>query len=385
MSPLPHPLQSKLPQTGTTIFAVMSRMAKEQQALNLSQGFPDFPVSQPLIDRVHFYMQKGYNQYAPLEGIEPLREAVCSKAADLYGSDFHPEREVNVTAGATQAIYTAIASVVQEKDEVILFSPAYDSYAPAVEIHGGVPVYSCLRPPDYSIDWEEVKTLMSPRTRMIVINTPHNPTGTVLNETDMKTLDKITRGTDIIVLSDEVYEHIIFNGKTHWSALRFPNLRERSFVIFSFGKMFHCTGWKIGYCLAPEFLMKEFRSIHQFLVYCCNTPVQFALADFLQDPENYLHIAEMYQQKRDIFLNKLQDSRFRIRPASGSYFQLLDYSRITDENDMDFAARLTREHKIASIPVSVFYPDKRDEKVLRFCFAKQEETLEKASDILCRI
>jgi methionine transaminase len=385
MSPLPHPLQSKLPQTGTTIFAVMSRMAKEQQALNLSQGFPDFPVSQPLIDRVHFYMQKGYNQYAPLEGIEPLREAVCSKAADLYGSDFHPEREVNVTAGATQAIYTAIASVVQEKDEVILFSPAYDSYAPAVEIHGGVPVYSCLRPPDYSIDWEEVKTLISPRTRMIVINTPHNPTGTVLNETDMKTLDKITRGTDIIVLSDEVYEHIIFNGKTHWSALRFPNLRERSFVIFSFGKMFHCTGWKIGYCLAPEFLMKEFRSIHQFLVYCCNTPVQFALADFLQDPENYLHIAEMYQQKRDIFLNKLQDSRFRIRPASGSYFQLLDYSRITDENDMDFAARLTREHKIASIPVSVFYPDKRDEKVLRFCFAKQEETLEKASDILCRI
>lgn len=385
MNPFSHPLRSKLPQTGTTIFAVMSRMAKEQNALNLSQGFPDFPVSPALIDQVHSYMQKGHNQYAPLEGIEPLREAICRKASDLYGADYHPEKEVNVTAGATQAIYTAIASVVHEGDEVILFSPAYDSYAPAVEIHGGVPVYSHLRPPDYSIDWDEVRALISSRTRMIVINTPHNPTGTVLKKSDLESLAKITRGTDIIVLSDEVYEHIIFNGQTHWSALRFPGLRERSFVIFSFGKLFHCTGWKTGYCLAPEFLMKEFRSIHQFLVYCCNTPIQFALADFLQDPENYRHISGMYQQKRDVFLKKLQDSRFRFKPASGSYFQLLDYSRITDENDMDFAARLTREHKIASIPVSVFYPDKRDEKVLRFCFAKQKETLEKASDILCRI
>jgi methionine aminotransferase len=385
MHPFSHPLRSKLPQTGTTIFAVMSRMAKEHNALNLSQGFPDFPVSPALIDQVHSYMQKGHNQYAPLEGIEPLREAICRKASDLYGADYHPEKEVNVTAGATQAIYTAVASVVHEGDEVILFSPAYDSYAPAVEIHGGVPVYSHLRPPDYSIDWDEVRALISSRTRMIVINTPHNPTGTVLKKSDLESLAKITRGTDIIVLSDEVYEHIIFNGQTHWSALRFPGLRERSFVIFSFGKLFHCTGWKTGYCLAPEFLMKEFRSIHQFLVYCCNTPIQFALADFLQDAENFRHISGMYQQKRDVFLKKLQDSRFRFRPASGSYFQLLDYSRITDENDMDFAARLTREHKIASIPVSVFYPDKRDEKVLRFCFAKQKETLEKASDILCRI
>ncbi len=385
MSLFSHPLQSKLPRIGTTIFAVMSRMAKEYGALNLSQGFPDFPVSDALIDRVHFYMQKGFNQYAPLEGVDILREAVCSKAAALYGADYHPEKEVNVTAGATQAIYTAIASVVHDKDEVILFSPAYDSYAPAVEIHGGVPVYSYLRPPDYTIDWEEVESLISTRTRMIVINTPHNPTGSVLDKADMEKLDIITRDTDIIVLSDEVYEHIIFNGKTHWSALGFPGLRKRSFVIFSFGKLFHCTGWKLGYCLAPEFLMKEFRSIHQFMVYCCNTPVQYAVADFLKDPDNYLHIAEMYQQKRDIFVDKLRDSRFSFSPASGSYFQLLDYSRITDENDMDFAARLTREHKIASIPVSVFYPDKRDEKVLRFCFAKQEETLEKASDILCRI
>lgn len=385
MYPFSHPLRCKLPQTGTTIFAVMSRMAKEHNALNLSQGFPDFPVSPSLIDRVHTYMQKGRNQYAPLEGIEPLRETICRKASDLYGADYHPEKEVNVTAGATQAIYTAVASVVHEGDEVILFSPAYDSYAPAVEIHGGVPVYSHLRPPDYSIDWDEVRALISSRTRMIVINTPHNPTGTVLKKSDLESLVKITKGTDIIVLSDEVYEHIIFNGQPHWSALRFPGLRERSFVIFSFGKLFHCTGWKTGYCLAPEFLMKEFRSIHQFLVYCCNTPIQFALADFLRDAENYRYIADMYQQKRDVFLNKLRNSRFQFKPASGSYFQLLDYSRITDENDMDFAARLTREHKIASIPVSVFYPDKRDEKVLRFCFAKQEETLEKASDILCRI
>ena len=385
MSSFSRSLQPKLPRTGTTIFAVMSRMAQEHGALNLSQGFPDFPVSGSLIDRVHHYMQKGFNQYAPLEGIKPLREAVCRKAEELYGAKYHPEKEVNITAGATQAIYTAAASVVHEKDEVILFSPAYDSYAPAVEIHGGVPVFSYLRPPDYSIDWEEVESLITPRTRMIIINTPHNPTGTVLDKDDLEKLEEITRNTDIIVLSDEVYEHIIFNGRTHWSAMRFPGLRERSFVVFSFGKLFHCTGWKTGYCLAPEFLMKQFRSIHQFLVYCCNTPIQHSLADFLKDPDNYRNIADMYQEKRDIFLNKLKDSRFRFQPASGSYFQLLDYSRITDEQDTDFAARLTREHKIASIPVSVFHPDERDDKILRFCFAKQEETLEKASEILCRI
>ncbi len=385
MSGFSSPLRPKLPRTGTTIFAVMSRMAKEHGALNLSQGFPDFPVSEPLIDRVHRYMRKGFNQYAPMEGVEALREAICRKAEELYDADYHPEKEVNVTSGATQAIYTAAASVVHDKDEVILFSPAYDSYAPAVEIHGGVPVCSYLRPPDYAVDWKEVESLVSPRTRMIIINTPHNPTGTVLGKSDLEILEKITRGTDIIVLSDEVYEHIIFDGRTHWSVLRFPGLRERSFVIFSFGKLFHCTGWKTGYCLAPEFLMKQFRSIHQFLVYSSNTPVQHAMADFLKDPENYRHIADMYQKKRDVFLEKLTGSRFSFQPASGSYFQLLDYSRITGERDVDFAARLTREHKIASIPVSVFNQDGRDDKILRFCFAKQEETLEKASEILCRI
>jgi methionine aminotransferase len=378
-------LKPKLPHVGTTIFAVMSQLAHEQGAINLSQGFPDFPVSERLIDLVTRYMKKGYNQYAPMTGIPALRETIGRKVRDLYGVGYHPEREINITAGATQALYTVFAAVVYPGDEVILFSPAYDSYAPGIEVHGGVPVFSHLRPPDYRIDWDEVQSLVGPRTRMILINTPHNPTGSVLKDDDMRRLDELCRGTDVLVLSDEVYEHIIFDGAPHRSAVLYPGLRERSFVVFSFGKTFHSTGWKMGYCLAPAELMEQFRSVHQFLVYCCNTPVQHAIAEFLGDPENYADIGRMYQEKRDCFLDLLKESRFRFTPTSGSYFQLLDYSSITDEGDMDFAVRLTKEFKVASIPVSVFYPDEVDNSVLRFCFAKREETLRRAAEILCRI
>lgn len=379
------PLQPKLPHVGTTIFAVMSQLANEHNAINLSQGFPDFPVSEQLIDLVHSYMRKGYNQYAPMTGIQPLREAICRKIESAYGAVYHPEKEINITSGATQAIYTAIAAVINPGDEVILFTPAYDSYAPAVEIHGARSVCSKLKAPDYSIDWDEVRSLITKRTRMIVINSPHNPTGSILSADDMLQLERLIRGTDIIILSDEVYEHIIFDNQEHQSLTRFPALAERSFVTFSFGKTFHSTGWKLGYCLGPENLMQEFRSIHQFLVYCCNTPVQFAIAEFLQDKENYLNISAMYQRKRDYFLDRIRSSRFKIIPASGSYFQLLDYSEITDVKDTDFAVQLTKEDGIASIPVSVFYLDGEDNKVLRFCFAKREETLEQAAEILCRI
>ena len=378
-------LKPKLPHVGTTIFAVMSQLASEQGAINLSQGFPDFPVSERLIDLVTKYMKMGYNQYAPMTGVPALRETIVRKIHDLYGVDYDPDKEINITAGATQALYTVFAAVIYPGDEVILFSPAYDSYAPGIEVHGGVPVFSHLRPPHYRIDWDEVQSLVGPRTRMILINTPHNPTGSILRDDDMQRLEEICRGTDILVLSDEVYEHIIFDGAPHRSAVLYPGLRERSFVVFSFGKTFHSTGWKMGYCLAPAELMEQFRSVHQFLVYCCNTPVQHAIAEFLGDPENYADIGRMYQQKRDCFLDLVRDSRFRFTPTSGSYFQLLDYSAITDEGDMDFAVRLTKEFKVASIPVSVFYPDEVDNKVLRFCFAKREETLRQAAEILCRI
>ncbi len=378
-------LKPKLPHVGITIFAVMSRLAEEHGALNLSQGFPDFPVSERLIDLVTLYMKKGFNQYAPMTGVPVLREEICRKVEELYGVRYHPDKEINITAGATQAIYTVAAAVVHPGDEVILFSPAYDSYAPAVQVHGGIPVFSHLRPPSYTIDWDEVRSLITGHTRMIVINTPHNPTGGILTDGDMRRLEDIVRGTNILVLSDEVYEHIVFDDARHCSAMRYPGLRERAFVVFSFGKTFHSTGWKMGYCLAPEELMREFRSVHQFLVYCCNTPVQYAIAEYLKDRDSTRNIGRMYQEKRDMFLSLIRDSRFGLTPARGSYFQLLDYSAVTDERDVDFAVRLTKEYKVASIPVSVFYPDEIDNRVLRFCFAKREATLKKAAEIICAI
>ncbi|PCJ89674.1 MAG: methionine aminotransferase [Flavobacteriales bacterium] len=385
MATYPGDIHSKLPNTGTTIFTVMSGLANEVGAINLSQGFPDFESSPKLIELVNHYMKKGYNQYAPMQGILPLRERITEKMETLYSVKYHPEKEICITPGATYAIFTAITSLIKEGDEVIIFTPAYDCYAPAVEINGGMPVYIQLKPPHYTIDWGEVKKMLSRKTRMIILNTPQNPTGTILSAQDMEKLEQLVKNSNIVVLSDEVYEHILFDDYEHQSVARFPELVNRSIIVFSFGKTFHNTGWKMGYCLAPENLMAEFCKVHQFNVFTCNTPIQYALADFMANEENYLRINEMYEQKRDFFNNIVKDSRFILRPSAGTYFQLLDYSEITDEKDTEYAIRLTKEKGVASIPLSVFYNKKVDNNMLRFCFAKTEETLEKAGEVLCKI
>lgn len=376
---------SKLPNQETSIFAIMSGLANEVGALNFSQGFPDFDISPKLIELVNKYMNQGFNQYAPMTGVQCLREMISEKVAATYGAEYHPDKEINVTAGATQALFTAIASIIREGDEAIIFEPAYDSYGPAVRLNGGIPVYAQLQTPDYHIDWDTVRKQINQNTKLIIINTPHNPTGSVLKENDMKMLIKLTHNTDIVILSDEVYEHLIFENKKHESVCLYPELAEKSIVVFSFGKTLHATGWKMGYVLAPENLMKEFRKVHQFNVFSCNTPVQYAIAEYLKDKENYLHLGEFYQQKRDYLVNAIKDSRFKIIPSYGTYFQLLDYSAITDEKETAFAIRMTKEYGLASIPVSPFYHKSNDNKTLRFCFAKTEETLDKAAEILNKI
>ncbi len=378
-------IHSKLPKTGTSIFAIMSGLANEHKAINLSQGFPDFPISSELIERVNFYMKKGYNQYAPMQGIVKLRERISKVFYKNYDVKYDYNTEINITAGATQALFTVISTFINEGDEVIIFEPAYDSYAPAVKINGGIVKYSRLQFPDFLPNWDEVPRMITNRTKMIIINTPQNPTGNIWSEQDMKNLERLTRGTDIIVLSDEVYEHLIFDGLKHQSACRFPQLAKRTFVVGSFGKTFHATGWKTGFVLAPEKLMIEFRKVHQFVVFASNTPVQYAIADFIEEEKNYKKLPSFYQQKRDYFINGLKKSRFKIIPCFGTYFQLLDYSAITDEDELSFAKRLVLKHGIASIPVSPFYHQNDDHKVLRFCFAKQENTLKKATEILCKI
>lgn len=385
MKEYPSLIKSKLPQVGTTIFTVMSQLANEQQAINLSQGFPDFKSDDELIKLVSNAMNKGFNQYAPMPGLMALREEIAKKTSLLYGVDYNPETEITVTAGGTQAIYTAIAATISEGDEVIIFTPAYDCYEPAVELNGGKPVFIQVLSPDYKVDWNQVKKLINQRTKMIIINTPHNPTGKILSKNDLLALEKIVSNTDIIVLSDEVYEHIIFDKQKHQSACKFPQLAERSFIVASFGKTFHNTGWKMGYCLAPKNLMKEFRKAHQFIVFSVNTPIQYALAEYLKNENNYLSLSAFYQQKRDFFVESIKDSKFTILPSQGTYFQLLSYANISNEKDTDFAIRLTKEFKIASIPVSVFYHKNVDEKILRFCFAKKQETLEQAAEILNKI
>lgn len=384
MPHFPNHIKSKLPQAGTTIFTIMSALANEYQAINLSQGFPNFDVSPELISLVNHYMNKGMNQYAPMQGILPLRERIAEKVQDLYAAVYHPDKEINITSGGTQAIYTAITAMVREGDEVIIFEPAYDCYAPAILLAGGIPVYIQLAAPDYAIDWTKVKKLISHRTKMIIINTPHNPAGTVMSAKDMKELEKITSGTEITIISDEVYEHILFDGLKHESVMKYPKLAERSFVIFSFGKTYHNTGWKMGYCLAPENLMTEFRRVHQFVVFSSNTFIQYALADYMKN-KNYLELPAFFQEKRDYFLKLIADSNFKFIPAKGSYFQSLDYSAISKESDFDFAVKLTKEIGVASVPVSAFYHKKNDYKMLRFCFAKTNETLEKAAEKLCSI
>jgi len=378
----PNKLVSKLPNVGTTIFTVMSRLAQEHNAINLSQGFPDFDCDPALQSLVTKYMKAGLNQYPPMAGIPRLREAIAGKVRALYGASYDPEHEITVTPGATYAIFTAIATLVRPGDEVIVFEPTYDSYVPSIEVQGGKTVYVGLKFPDYHIDWDEVKRAITPKTRMILVNTPNNPVASVFSAQDMQALEKITRGTDIVILSDEVYEHIVFDGAQHQSVARFPGLAERSFVVSSFGKTYHVTGWKMGYCLAPRELMNEFRKVHQFNAFTCNTPVQYALAEFMQDKAHYLGLSAFYQKKRDYFRDRLRESRFALLPSNGTFFQSVRYDDITDEQDAEFAKRLTREHGIAAIPLSAFYHNPPAHRVLRFCFAKKEETLFKGTEIL---
>jgi methionine aminotransferase len=376
---------TKLPGVGTSIFAVMSKLSADHNAINLSQGFPDFNVSSDLIGLINKYMLKGENQYAPMAGIIQLREQIANKTALNYGVSYNPETEITITAGATQALYTAISAFVREEDEVIIFEPAYDSYSPAIKLNKGIVKYAQLKLPDYHIDWQEVGRMISNRTKMIILNSPHNPTGAVLSNKDLDELYNLTKNTDIILLSDEVYEHLIFDQKKHFSLSSYKGLAERSIVVASFGKTFHATGWKTGYALAPKNLMAEFRKSHQFIVFAVNTPIQYALAEYIKDENNYKHLNAFYQKKRDYFLELIKGSKFKSAPSSGTYFQVLDYSEISDLDEMDFAQKLIMENGIASVPVSAFYHNKTDNKMLRFCFAKKEETLEKAAELLCKI
>ncbi len=378
------PINSKLPRVGTTIFSVMSKLATEHSAINLSQGFPDFACDEELVLLANYYMARGHNQYAPMPGVLKLRELIAQKTFELYGAQYSPDTEITITAGATQAIYTAIAAVVRERDEVIVIEPCYDCYAPAIDANGGKTIFVKLNE-DFSINWDMVKRATSPHTKMIIFNTPHNPTGTIWKREDLLMLEKIVKDTNIIVMSDEVYEHMVFDGAQHESATKYEGLRERSFIIGSFGKTIHTTGWKIGYCMAPENLMVEFRKIHQFLVFCVTTPLQFAIADYLSNKDNYLQVSAFYQEKRDYFLKLMKGSRFEPLPSAGTYFQLMKYDKLSEEKDTDFAIRLTKENKVATIPLSVFYNDHFDNKLLRFCFAKKNETLEKAAEILLKI
>jgi methionine transaminase len=377
--------KSKLPNVGTTIFTVMSALANKYNAINLSQGFPNYSSSQKLNDFVSNAMNNDYNQYAPMAGNLDLRLAITNKYQNLYSSTYHPEKEITITAGATQAIYTIISAFIRPNDEVIIFKPAYDCYQPAVEVNGGIAISIQLSAPDYKVDWNELVSKISSKTKMIIINTPHNPSGTIWSKDDMLQLEILTKDTNIIVLSDEVYEHIVFDDVQHQSVCLFKGLKQRSFITASFGKTFHNTGWKIGYCCAPEDLMTEFRKVHQFNVFSVNHPAQKGIADYMQDTETYMGLNEFFQHKRDLFLNLISESRFKFKPSKGTYFQVLDYSEITNEYDVDFAKRLTQEFKIASIPLSVFNENNKDDKVLRFCFAKTEETLIKAAEILCTI
>lgn len=376
---------SKLPGTGTTIFAVMTALANEHQALNMAQGFPDFNCPDELISLVNKYMKKGLNQYAPMPGVLSLREKIAAKTEQLYSASYDPATEITVVGGATLGLFCCISAIVRENDEVIIIEPAYDSYIPAIELNGGKAVFSKLKFPSFQIDWQEVKKLINFRTRAIIINTPHNPAGMAMTAQDMAMLEKLTENTDIVIISDEVYEHILFDGLEHQSVARYPKLARRSFIVSSFGKTYHNTGWKMGYVLAPEKLSAEFRKIYQYVAFSTNTPIQYAYADFLDQQDHYLGLPAFYQQKRDYFRSLLKGSRFRLMNCSGSYFQLLGYDKISEEGDYDFAVRLTKEHRLASVPVSVFYHDRTDNKLLRFCFAKGEDTLKKAADILCNL
>lgn len=377
-------IKSRLPDLGTTIFTIMSRMAQEHNAINLSQGFPDFQVSEELIELVHARMLEGHNQYAPMPGVPSLRNAIAKVIKETHNRNTDPETEITITAGGTEALFATISALISEGDEVILFDPAYDSYNPAIRLNGGKPVPINLLPPKFEIDWDQVKRKITPKTKMIMINTPHNPGGVVLSGDDLNTLEKIALENDLLVLSDEVYERIIFDDIIHQSVLRYPDLASRSIAVFSFGKTFHATGWKVGYTVAPPEITQEIRKAHQFITFSVNTPIQLALAEYMVQPGR-LDIAKFYQRKRDFFLEQIKGSSFKPLRCQGSYFQLLSYKEVSAKPDFEMAEWLTREHKLASIPVSVFYSDKTDNHLLRFCFAKGEETLAKAGAILNRL
>ena len=378
-------VNSKLPFVGTTIFTVMSGLANQYNAINLGQGFPDYPMSEELMNKVNEAMRNGWNQYVPMQGYLPLRESIAEKVEFLYGTNISPDSQITITPGGTYAIYTALTTVLQPGDEVIVFEPAYDSYIPNIEINGAVPVLFDLKFPEYKIDWNEVRQKITPKTRMIMLNTPHNPTGAVLDEEDIMQLQSIVKGTNIFILSDEVYEHLIFDNIPHQSILRYPDLLERSFVCFSFGKTYNCTGWKLGYCITSPGLMKEFRKVHQFNAFCCHTPSQVALAAFLKNKEAYLSLSGIMQQKRDYFIDLMKQTKFDMLNSSGSYFICAKYNRISDEGDKEFANRITKEFGVATIPVSSFYKSGTDNKVVRFCFSKKNETLEAAVSRLTKI
>lgn len=379
-------MHSKLPNVGTTIFSVMSALAKQHNAVNLSQGFPDFSPDERLLLAAEKAMRSNLNQYALMAGSISLREKLVQKYASLYNVFIHPEEEITITAGGTQAIFTAIQAVVNKADEVIMFAPCYDSYAPAVELAAGKCVYYNLQPPTFEIDWSEVAQLINENTRLIILNTPHNPTGTCWSKSDMLQLEKLIERKNILLLSDEVYEHIVFDRQQHESILRYPKLRERAFVISSFGKTYHCTGWKVGYCIAPKTLTTEFRKVHQFNVFSVNSIAQAAFDAVLDYPELYQSLSNFYETKRNHFTSLLQQTKFKLLPCAGTYFQLVDYSAISNLPEVEFAKWLTTEIGVAAIPVSVFYPDVKVENSLaRFCFAKENSTLEAAAERLMKI
>jgi len=363
----------------------MSGLANQYGAINLGQGFPDYQMSDELVAKVNEVMLKGWNQYVPMQGYMPLRESIAEKVELLYGTKISPDTQITITPGGTYAIYTALTTVLQPGDEVIVFEPAYDSYIPNVEINGAVPVLINLKFPEYKIDWNEVRDKITPKTKVIMLNTPHNPTGSVLGEEDMRQLQSITTGTNIFILSDEVYEHLIFDNIPHQSILRYPDLLERSFVCFSFGKTYNCTGWKLGYCITSPELMAEFRKVHQFNCFCCHTPSQVALAEFLKKKDAYLSLSGIMQEKRDYFTALMKQTKFDMLNSSGSYFICAKYHRISDEPEKEFAIRITKEFGVATIPVSAFYKAGTDNKVVRFCFSKKKETLEAAVERLAKI
>ena len=379
------PIQSKLPNTGTSIFTVMSALATEHNAINIGQGFPDFEMDQELAALASEKILGGYNQYVPMAGYMPLRESIAEKIFSLYKNEVSAADEITITPGGSYAIYTAFTTILQPGDEVIVLEPAYDCYIPNIVANGGIPVRVPLKFPDYTVDWDLVKSSITKKTKAIIINTPHNPTGTILSDDDMLTLQNILINTNIFLISDEVYEHLVFDGKQHNSALKYPELYNRSFVCFSFGKVYNCTGWKLGYCVAPKAYTAEFRRLHQFDAFCCFTPTQVALAEHLKKKERYLSLAPFMQEKRDFFLDKMKSSRFNLHHSSGSYFVCGTYENISDMSSMDMAVHLTKTLGVATIPVSAFYQNGEDDKVLRFCFAKKEETLSKAAERLCQL